>query len=696
MNSIPLVLSVGSFALAIVLLCLLRGVAEAANKEVAGAKVKTWAKLQELPLGSIRPDGWLLRGLELERNGLMGRLDEMAFPFNTEAWLTRHPVGPDPHVARRNRWWAEGWNWAMTSKWLEGTLRCGYLLADHGLIEKASKRINYNLEHQDQDGTFGPQFLTTAAVKGHVSGYTFAEFLHVLMTQYSATSDERIIQALKRYFQDGVRGLSAIPQGGELSGKAADYQIVTALWLYQQTGDQTFLDHARAAFAVNGESDLKELLSERRNTGHGCYWLMQKTIAASMYICTGEQRYLDAVINAYRKLERDQMLIGGVPSSSEVLRGNTALDSAEGCNNTYYPLALKYLLRATGNAAYADKIERAIFNSLPGAMTADFRAHQYLSSSNQVVADGKSNHAQSDNPAAKGRIQLMAYRPVHACPCCAANMPRALPNFVSWMFQKDDRGALTAVLYGSCEVTTTVGEAQKEITISQRTDYPFSERIEFHIGTTEPVSFAFRLRIPGWCQGAQILVNGTSALDGIGPGEFATVSREFHNNDKVMLVLPMDVKLSHWPRGGIGLERGPLVYALRIKEDQRKAPDIIPNQYEAEELYGTDEFPGWDMYAASPWNYALALDKKNLAAAVKVVNQGMSSEPWSIANAPIELQVLARRVSGWKIGKDGLTPQLPDPATLNERLSDKVETVRLVPFGCAKLRISIFPQCNEH
>ena len=102
-NSIHLVLSVGSFALAIVLLCLLRGVAEAANKEVAGAKVKTWAKLQELPLGSIRPDGWLLRGLELERNGLMGRLDEMAFPFNTEAWLTRHPVGPDPHVARRNR-----------------------------------------------------------------------------------------------------------------------------------------------------------------------------------------------------------------------------------------------------------------------------------------------------------------------------------------------------------------------------------------------------------------------------------------------------------------------------------------------------------------------------------------------------------------------------------------------------------------
>lgn len=693
MNSRCLVLPVGSFAPAIVLLGLSCGAAEAepADKEVAGAKVKTWAKFEELPLGAVRPDGWLLRGLELQRDGLMGHLDEIAFPFNTEAWMTPRPVGPDPNSALRNRFWRETWNWAMTSKWLEATLRNGYLLDDRDLIEKARKRIHYSLEHQDEDGYLGPPFL-----KGERSGhkfYTFAEFFHVLMTEYSATGDERVLGALKEYFKDAIPGVSKTPPGTKLGARAGDYQIVVALWLYGRTGDRTFLDHAKSAFAVNGEGNLTKLLSESRNTEHGCYWFMLETIPASMYIYTGQRKYLDAVVHGYSKIDRDQMLVGGVPSSSEFLQGNTSLDCFEGCNNLYYPLSMKYLLRATGDVAYADKIERAIFNSLPGTMTADFRAHQYFSSSNQVVADAKSNHAPADGSAAKERIQLMAYRPAHACPCCAANLPRALPNFVSWMFQKDDRAALTAMLYGPCRVTTKVGEAQHEITITERTDYPFSERIEFHIGTAEPVSFAFRLRIPGWCRGAEVLVNGQPLGGAIAAGTFVEVRREFHDNDKLTLLLPMEVKLSHWPRGGVALERGPLVYALRIEEDRRQASNSIPNGYEAEELYGSHEFPGWDLYAASPWNYALALDEGELTSQVGVVKRTMSAEPWSIDTAPIELLVPARRVSGWKIGQHGRTPPLPDPKTLSERLSAQVETVRLVPFGCAKLRIAIFPRC---
>ena len=92
----------------------------------------------------------------------------------------------------------------------------------------------------------------------------------------------------------------------------------------------------------------------------------------------------------------------------------------------------------------------------------------------------------------------------------------------------------------------------------------------------------------------------------------------------------------------------------------------------------------------------------------------MTAEPWSIDAAPIQLRVPARRVQGWDLersksiqsnntsrkkqetlrGDFAFTPQLPDPATLPEKLAKKLETVTLVPYGCTKMRITIFPQAK--
>ncbi len=696
MNSKRFVFLIGSLVIVIVLHGLLGGAAQAVktDKQNVGAKVKTWAKFEELPLGAIRPEGWLLRSLELQRDGFMGHLEEIGFPFNSDAWQSRDPIGPDPRVARRHRGWTERWNWHITANWLEATLRNGYLLDDEAMIEKVRKRINYNLQHQTSDGALGPRYLNGA---DQVARPAPTEFLHLLATEYSATGDERIVEALKKYFQKGMRDGQERSGGNSAGGSAEDYQIAIVLWLYAQTGDETYLDEAKAAFALNGKGKLAELLSDTRNEGHGYFWLVGKTIPVLMYKYTGERKYLDAVINGYRKLDRDQMLQGGVPSSSEFLRTNTSLDAVEACNATNFPVGLASLLQATGDVTYADKIEKAIFNFLPGVMTSDFKAYQYHSSPNQVVATAESNHSERsrdiDNHA-RGSAQLMAFRPIHTCPCCAANVPRALPNFISWMFQKSNDDDLTAVLYGPARITTKVGKRQKEITILEQTDYPFADRIDFTIRTDEPVQFNFRLRIPGWCKRASVLVNGKPIASRVATGEYAEVGRTFKNNDTVTLILPMEIQLSHWPRSGIGVERGPLAYSLRIEEDWRKRPKIF-GVIDAKELDSTPNFPGWDLYAVSPWNYALAVDEENLANTIRVVKHPMNSEPWSIANAPIELLVPAQLVSGWKIGEDGLTPQLPDPATLNERLSDTVKMVRLVPFGCAKLRISVFPQSRR-
>ena len=103
----------------------------------------------------------------------------------------------------------------------------------------------------------------------------------------------------------------------------------------------------------------------------------------------------------------------------------------ETCDITDHTWALAYLLQATGDARYADRIEQVIFNALPGSITKDFHALQYFSCPNQVIATSTSNH----NLFMRG-LNWMSYRPDHEVQCCPGNLHRAMPNFVSKMWMR--------------------------------------------------------------------------------------------------------------------------------------------------------------------------------------------------------------------------------------------------------------------
>jgi len=654
-----------------------------------------FGKFSEVALSSIHPEGWLRRFLEIQRDGLTGHLEAAGYPFDTPGWAASRVV------SRGFEDWAP---YEQNGYWVDGMIRCGRLLRDDFLVRKARKQIDYVLKHADRDGYLGPKSLKKELplhlgmnvwLEG-IKRWPHVVFFRALMAEYSATGDGRITEALRKHYLGGTCSHA-------LHRNVCNVEVMA--WVHSVTGDERLLDRAIEAYerynriCPEMDTTLKNMASAKRATEHGVTYNEIAKLGAVLYMHTGRRRLLDATVNAYRKLERDHMLIDGVHSSSEHLCGADPLASHETCDIADYTWSLGYLLMATGRAEYADKIERACFNAALGAVRADFRGLQYFSCPNQVIAARNSNH----NFFFRGD-KWMSYRPNPGTECCPGEVHRIMPNYASRMWLATADGGLAAALYGPSRITAKVGAARREVTVVEETHYPFSERIDFQVRTDRPAAFPLHVRIPGWCDGAEIYVNGRRVGRRPRAGSFFRIERTFDHNDRVTLALPMKLKLNRWPLGGAAIERGPLVFALRIEEDWR---------LDGKEKRATRDFPAWNLYPASPWNYALAVDERNIERVVEVIHRPMSPEPWSPEAAPIELAAPARRVRGWKLrrrksivqgytadckvtsrsvkGDFAFTPPLPDPQTLKARLGRKVETIRLVPYGCTHLRVTLFP-----
>jgi len=657
----------------------------ASKEEREGVAVKTYAKFSELPIKAITPKGWLWKYLDNQRNGLTGHLDEAAgTPFDK---------------VKRTKLTSSEWinaEFEQVSYWLDGMLRCGYLLRDEFLINKALEQIEYVLKNPDKDGYLGPQSLKDSPHGGNRWPHTV--FFRAVMAHYSATKNKSILSPIIKHY---------LSKTSEHTRERDVCNVEIMLWLYEETGDKRIFDYALESYEgynlLNKDRDtsVESMLSTRKMSEHGVTFNEIGKLGAIVYKYTGNRKYLDATINAYKKIDRDQMLIDGVCSSTERLRGKDPLDSHETCNISDYTWSVGYLLMVTGDAEYADKIERACFNAAPGAVTKDFKALQYFSCPNQVIADSSSNH----NFYRCGD-KWMSYRPKPGTECCSGDVNRAMPNYVArmWLLDNKNRG-LVAALYGPSSVVARVGEELQEVNIVEETSYPFSEEINFYIYTKKEVFFSLSLRIPLWCDCPQLLINSKPVKAKLQKGAFVTIKRLFSNGDHIKLILPMELKLSYWPRNGVGIEMGPIVFSLPIDEEW---------QVDKNEVFQTKDFPAWNIYPKSKWNYALDLTESELKERVEVVRRAppvddINFNPWYIKSAPIELYVPARLVRGWRIKKckrltyedyDGLhkrvgnfsfTPNLPEIKVLKKNLSPKVEKIRLVPYGCTQLRITIFP-----
>jgi len=612
----------------------------------------------KLPIGSISPKGWLRHMLELEREGMTGRLKEISPWLNieTSAWASKEGKG--------ERGWEE------MPYWLKGFGDLGYVLRDDSVIAEARHWIEAVLSSQREDGWFGPRALLTS-LNGKPDLWPHMVMLNVLQSYYEFTLDPRAVTVMTRYMKwENALPVSAFGEGYWPKIRAGD-NIESAHWLYNRTGEPWLLDLAKKIHEGMARWDTDVINWHNVNIAQGfragtVFWVQSKD----------PQDLLSAELNYQKVTGMYGQFPGGTFVADENARpGYTdPRGGIETCGIVEFMHSFEMLAKITGNPLWADRCEELAFNSLPAAQTADLKGLHYLTCANQVQLDRGNK-----SPAVQNSGTMFSYSPFEVYRCCQHNVSHGWPYFAEELWLATPDNGLCASLYSACEVSAKVGDGT-QVKITEDTDYPFSDTIQCRLAAPKAVKFPLYLRVPRWCENATVTINGKEVESKAGPLSFIVVARRWADGDTVTLHLPMRVAVRKWAKNkdAVSVDYGPLSFSLAIKERWATYGNRSPN------------WPEREVFPESAWNYGLVLDPPDPARSFEVVRKPdpVPGQPFTPETAPLQLKAKAHKISGWqqdRLGMVGLLQQSP------AKSEEPVEQVTLIPMGASRLRISMFP-----
>ena len=402
--------------------------------------------------------------------------------------------------------------------------------------------------------------------------YCFGHLIQAAVAHHRSTGENRLLAIAIRVADHvctmfGSDGLNRVCGHAEIE--------VALVELYRITGDERYLAQAKIFIERRGEGTLplfefgqaywQDDVPVRAASvlrGHAVRALYLAAGAVDVAVETGDQELLDALILQWdNTVARRTYLTGGMGSHhmDEAFGEDFALPPdrsyCETCAGVASIMFSWRLLLATGDAKYADLIERTLYNVVATSPSPDGTAFFYANTLHQRMEHTPPPLNEDGVVIRGGAAGRQAWYEVS---CCPPNVARTLASLGAYI-ATGSADAMQLHQYSASRITVD------QTTLVVDTDYPRTGAVRVTAESAPRAGVDLALRIPGWATGASLTCNGSTRT--VDPGTYAT-GITLLPGESLTLDLPLDVRIDDPDgridaiRGTVAIERGPEVFAL--------------------------------------------------------------------------------------------------------------------------------------
>lgn len=596
----------------------------------------------------IKPEGWLRKQLEIQAEGLSGHLDKIWPDIRDSAW-----IGGD----------REGWE--RVPYWLDGFIPLAHILENEDMIARTDKYINAILDRQQEDGWICP-----CKEEERQTYDIWALFLigKVLALYCEFTDNQRAKQGLYR----AMKGFYDLMKDEKIQlfewGKFRWYECFIPLRYLYDCYKETWIIELGKMLRERG-ADYYDYVDEWKRPLNK--WTLQTHIVNLVMMLKYEavscelfqEEYKNHAEELWQMLEKYNGTAVGTFTGDECLSGIANNQGTELCSVVELMYSCELLYAITGDSIWAERLEKAAFNALPATISDDMWTHQYVQQVNQIACvkfPGRSFFRTNNKEA-----HLFGLEPHFGC--CTANHNQGWPKLNMSVFLKTESGILCSLMLPAILDTTVRGV---HLTVKSETEYPFRHSCKYTVTVDEPVQFELKIRIPSWV--TSMKVNGKEAI----VSEYYCVDKNWSGSETIEIELEDKPHLVNRPYDLQTVEYGPLVFALPIEAEYKM------REYEKNGVERKYPYCDYELFPQSEWRYGFT------NAEFEVRQLEGDEIPFSSKKPRLGIKVNLSRVD-WEYA-DGYET-VADKKPVSNKAIGEAEGKMLVPYGCAKLRMTEMP-----